>query len=464
MNSRRSGAFVPASVIWTFVTIVGALFIGAASAYEPKLLFAAVVGMFSLLLSLLSPERMSIAIVITSAVSIQYVFHFQMMGMDLQSLYKLGILFLLIPAMMKQGVHRFMLWPIIALVIMVMITYMGSDLPPSISKSAPIKAFIGLAAPFVFLLIRWDSKTSGRHIQVVTLLPLCSVVIGVLLQAAGLHAATVTEFTGAFRLQGANIPAHLAFLGFIAFLVSFVELKRNPQKMTFHYTMLAINFLILLLTGTRGPLVAAAPMMLLYVFDLIKQYTKGKIVLIIPLFGFVTVLSAAIYLQLDNFMKRSFGRQTDTVIDTSGRAEAWAFFLDGVKDSSWMGRGLGSVLVANDGSIYSGFVVPHNEYIRFYYDTGWIGASCLFLALGITFSLLYKRLPTGSGVTGCFAMFIAGFMIYSFTDNTLSTVQFIVPFCVYLCALINHPGSGSGDRRESLYGEGRTVQYPLRQF
>src|SRR5690606_7745407 len=124
-----------------------------------------------------------------------------------------------------------------------------------------------------------------------------------------------------------------------------------------------------------------------------------------------------------------------------GRAEAWAFFLDGVKDSKLFGRGLGSVLVANDGSIYSGFVVPHNEYIRFYYDGGLFGACLLFMALILVFIRYGRKLAPQ--VRPYYLTFLLGLAIYTFTDNTLSTVQFIVPFCVYLCALINlSPANG----------------------
>jgi len=118
------------------------------------------------------------------------------------------------------------------------------------------------------------------------------------------------------------------------------------------------------------------------------------------------------------------------------------------------------VLVANDGSIYSGFVVPHNEYIRFYYDGGLLGAACLFIALAVTFGMVYRKVETA--VRSYYAMFLLGFIIYTFTDNTLSTVQFIVPFCVYLCALINHSAGAEGG--EERHGENRVVRHPLRQL
>ena len=415
--------------------ILVACMIGVIVPYQPLLLFVMVSGFTVLLMSVLYPEKMSYVICITAVISIQYIVEFNMMGMDLQSVYKIGILLLLLPAMAHYGINREQSIPIIALFGLLLITYLFSDTHPLLTMSAPVKAFVGLAAPFVFLLIRWRTAVAEQHIRLICFLPVVSILFGILFHVTGIYPLFVTEFTGAIRLQGANIPSHLGFLAFIAFLVSIIEIRRNPGRMAFYYVMTGMNFVILLLTGTRGPLIAALAMIAVFLLDLIKQFIKGRVNRIIPLTLFIVVLVASIFWQLDNFKKRSFERSTDEVIDTSGRAEAWNFFLDGVKDSPWFGRGLGSVLVSNDGSIYQGFVVPHNEYIRFYYDSGIIGVLLLFLALFYVFRKVYIRLAPE--IKPYFFAFIMGVLIYSISDNTLSTIQFIVPFCIYLSALRN---------------------------
>jgi O-antigen ligase len=147
----------------------------------------------------------------------------------------------------------------------------------------------------------------------------------------------------------------------------------------------------------------------------------------------LALIGGAVYVQWDNMTKRSFERQTGTGIDLSGRTEAWSFFLKGVKESPLTGRGLGAVTVANDGSLYEGFVVPHNEYIRFYYDTGYIGCILLFLSLLVLFGMIYRVIPQRIKIY--YVAFILAFFLYSLSDNTLSTVQFIIPFCWYLNSL-----------------------------
>lgn len=435
MNRWSAAYLQPLPILTLPFSIVAALVIGLAIAGEPVLATAGIIGVALFLFSAMSPERMSYAILITSVISFQYLIEIELMGMDIQSLYKIGILLISIPAILRFGVYGKLSIPIFGFIALVPLTYLFSDLHPLLTTSAPIKACIGLAAPFVLLIIRWPRAVVEKHIRLLSILPLLSVAFGVLFEVTGIQPLFGLEFTGVMRLQGANIPAHLAFLAFIGFAVSLIEIKRNPHRMVSSYIMMMINLGILLLTGTRGPLVAVLAIVFVFVFDLLKQFLKGKTVLFLPLLGFIAILVASVFLQLDNIKKRSFGRETESVIDLSGRSEAWTFFMDGVKDAPWFGRGLGSVLVANDGSIYEGFVVPHNEYIRFYFDGGIVGVILVFASLLIVFGSLYKRLQPE--IKGFYLALIFGVLIYSISDNTLSTVQFILPLCVYLNAIGN---------------------------
>ncbi|WP_261807790.1 O-antigen ligase [Paenibacillus sp. N3.4] len=282
-------------------------------------------------------------------------------------------------------------------------------------------------------MIKWKRETAQRHIRIICLLPLISVGTGIILQLVHVYAFLNVEFTGAVRVQGANIAPHLAMLAFLGITIALIETKRNPASVKFYYATLAANFAVLIATGTRGPILAMLAMAAYYFYDMVKQYMQGKLMLIIPLVCSLTLIGAAVYVQWDNMTKRSFERETGTGIDLSGRTEAWSYFLNDVKDSPLAGRGLGAVTVANDGSLYAGFVVPHNEYIRFYYDAGYIGCMLLFLSLLIVFVSIYKVVPRRIKVY--YAAFILAFFMYSFSDNTLSTVQFIIPFCWYLNCL-----------------------------
>lgn len=431
MDRRTLGWNVrmPLPLLITCLVLLGVT-VGLASTAQPLLAGIGVLGAIAAFAALAKPDRMADLVLLSAAPSIQYLVQLHVGGLDLLSFYKFSILLLTLPAMLVYGIRMKLVYPIAALGFMVVITYTGSLWPDNLARMAPIKAFIGLVIPFVYLLIKWKPATAERQIGLLPLLAPISLVLGWMLHATGLHPFYVIEFTGAFRLQGANIPPHLAMLAFLGFLIAIIEIKRNPKRYKYFYAMAGLNFMILLATGTRGPLIASAAVVLYYVYDLIKGYFRGKVLLIFPLAVFFVVAIAAGYLQLDNIKKRSFEGTDTGGVDLSGRAEAWEFFLKGAEQSPVFGRGLGSSIVANDGSIYEGFVVPHNEYIRFYYDSGIVGASLLFLALLAVFAVVYKVLPRD--VRPYFAGLIIGFFVYSFSDNTLSTIQLIYPFCWYV--------------------------------
>ncbi|KAA9004680.1 O-antigen ligase family protein [Paenibacillus spiritus] len=432
MTNHWSSRFtlLPAAAL---VFLLSALFIGTTVIYQPIVAVGLVCFILLLAVSLTRPEWISYFALLTTSISINFLFPGSFFGIEILSLYKLAVLMLLVPCILVNGVRLRLSPPVWAMAAMLIITFGWSDWLPGMSSSLAVKAFIGLSLPFMFMLINWKKEVAEMHIRLICLLPAFSLAAGLLLQAAGLHPMTNVEFNGAVRLQGANIPPHLAMLAFLGVAIPFIELKRRPAQARFFYTVLAVNLFILFATGTRGPLLALSLLVLYYLFDIARQYLKGKNRYLLVLLGSFAVIAVAVYMQLDNLAKRSFERTTDTGIDLSGRAEAWAYFLKLASVSPWTGRGLGSVTIANDGTLYAGFVVPHNEYIRFYFDGGYIGGILLLLSMLTVFVLVYRVLPRG--VRPYYVLFIAAFMIYSFSDNTLSTVQLIIPFCWYLNCL-----------------------------
>ncbi|MFE4713085.1 O-antigen ligase family protein [Paenibacillus sp. NPDC056722] len=426
-------SFKAGAVPYGMLYLISALLLGTAVIYQPLLAAAVVLLIILLGISIARPEWISYFVLLTTAISVNFLYEGSLFGIEILSLYKLAILALLVPCILVNGLRFKLSQPLWALLVLVFITFGFSIWLPQMTSSIAVKAFIGLSLPFVFLLINWKKEVAEQQIRIICLLPLVSLLAGALLQAAHLHSFFDVEFTGAVRVQGANIPSHLAMLAFLGVAIPFIEIKRYPQRAKFFYTLLGLNFFILIGTGTRGPILALGLMVLYYFYDILKQYLKGKTLYLIPLLCSFLLIFAAVYMQLDNLKKRSFERTTETGVDLSGRTEAWAYFLNKAEDSPWAGRGLGAVTVANDGSLYKGFVVPHNEYIRFYFDSGYIGASLLMLSLLAVFLLVYRALAPP--VKPYYVFFIAAFLIYSFSDNTLSTVQFIIPFCWYLNCL-----------------------------
>ncbi|MEK3795822.1 O-antigen ligase family protein [Paenibacillus sp. FSL R7-0204] len=436
------------SLPYGMLYLVTALFLGTAVIFQPVIAVAAVFFILLLVASLSRPELISYFVLLTTAVSINFLYSGSMFGIEILSLYKLVILMLLVPCILVNGLRFKLSPPLWAMLALILLTFSFSIWLPEMSTSIAVKAFIGLSLPFVLLLINWKKEVAEKQIRIITLLPLVSMLIGVVLQAANIHSLVAVEFTGAVRVQGANIPPHLAMLAFMGVAIAFIEIKRSPQYIRFNYIMLGLNFFILVITGTRGPILALVLMVLYYFYDISRAFLKGKKKFLIPLLCSMLVITAAVYMQLDNIKKRSFERTTETGIDLSGRAEAWEYFLNKAADSPLAGRGLGAVTVANDGTLYGGFVVPHNEYIRFYYDGGYFGAILLLLSLLAVFLMVYRVLLPA--VKPYYLLFIAAFLIYSFTDNTLSTVQFIIPFCWYLNCLYRSSQLADSPQKEVI--------------
>jgi teichuronic acid biosynthesis protein TuaE len=423
--------------------LLSALLLGGAVIYQPGLCAALAIVILLVAFTIRHPHRISYIVLLSTALSVDYLYSGGLFGIEILSLYKLGILALLAPCILIYGISLRFVYPLLALVAMLFITFCFSTWLPLLTASIAIKSFIGLSLPFVFLLIKWKKEVAERQMKIICLLPAVSVAAGLVLQLLHVHSLLDVEFTGAIRLQGANIPPHLAMLAFLGTAIPFVELKRTGANPKFLYTVMVINFGILIATGTRGPILAMVFLGLYYFYDLLREYLKGKVHLIIPLGGALLVILGAVLLQWNNFKKRSFERSTGEGIDLSGRSEAWTYFLNQVDGHKLAGRGLGSVTVANDGTLFAGFVVPHNEYIRFYVDTGFVGAALLFLALLIVFVKIHKVLP--APIKPYYFGLILAFLIYSFSDNTLSTVQFVIPFCWYLNGLYRYSRPGSND-------------------
>ncbi|QGQ97227.1 O-antigen ligase domain-containing protein [Paenibacillus psychroresistens] len=430
-----------------FLYICTALIVGVSVIYQPILSIAAVCSLIIGAIAVRNPDWISYGVLLTTAISINYLITGTLFGIEILSLYKLCILLLLVPSMLVNGIRFKFGYPIAALLVMVFITFCFSNWLPLFSGSLAIKAFIGLSLPFFFLMIQWKEGVAKRHIYLICLLPMVSIVVGFMLQAVHLYSFLDVEFTGAVRVQGANIPPHLAMLACLGVAIPLIELKRSPGKAIYWYGLIGINFMILVATGTRGPILSLLFIVGYFIYNMIKQFLQGKAMLIIPLLGLVLFISATVYVQLDNLEKRSFDRATESGIDLSGRTEAWTYFLERVEDYPWSGRGLGSVTIANDGSLYKGFVVPHNEYIRFYFDTGYIGCGLLFISLILVFIRINRVLA--KSIKPYYAAFILMFLVYSFSDNTLSTVQFIIPFCWYLNCL--YLVSKSSDRLQTAF-------------
>lgn len=424
--SKRS-SFI---IILILLSIILGIF---TSLYEMNVLIFICMG-YLLIWILNKRYRLPIAMLFLSAITLEVVLGSRVLGVDPTAMYKLILIFVIFICIAQYGVNTRNIYPIIALCFILFITYSLSHFHPKLDIWTPFNAFFGFISYFLILIVKWDNKLAQKIINTIIFLPLISVVIGFLLDMLGKHSLLYEEYLGAVRLQGANIGAHLAMLAFIGFCVSLIESKRRLNYNTFYIILGLINFFILICTGTRGPLISSIIILLIFIGSYLIDFFRGKIKVIVPLFLFFVSVYTFLILQWDNLMLRTFNNHSGNLgFNLSGRELAWEFFVSNSRGYELFGQGLGSSLVANDGSLYQGFVVPHNEYLRFYFDSGLVGLIIFMISLIVVIVGIGIHLPRKIKVY--YLGLIIGFFLYSSLDNTLSTVHFIVPFCFYLSAL-----------------------------
>ncbi len=352
----------------------------------------------------------------------------KMYGIELDSFQKAFILLALLIYFLVYGARWKDTQPIYVYLIMLLFTFILSSWHFNLELYQPFKTFAGLVLGWLLFCIKWDSKFKNKYLLSITLMPILSVFIGIIFNFMDLYPLYIIEYTGAFRLQGLSMPPHLAMLAAVGFSVAIIQAAENKKL----YLLIAIiNFTILVATGTRGALIFCLLVGILYVLNQLKNVLYGKVFSLISLIIFILIVSVVAHAYLPQMQARIMNNSfEDSSFNSSGRLEAWKFFFSEALVNPWFGRGLGSSTAANDGELNSSFRVPHNEYLRIFFDGGLVGLLLVLSSYYIVFKSLLKHIEPMKKLY--LTAFLLGFALYSFVDNTLSTPQFQIPFFWYL--------------------------------
>lgn len=138
----------------------------------------------------------------------------------------------------------------------------------------------------------------------------------------------------------------------------------------------------------------------------------------------------------DKFLSRASVPPEPTIlgplelVGTSRRGEFWTMLFEQTSlGENWWGEGAGLSSVLVDGLF--GQNHPHNEYVRIWFDFGWIG---LALFLGTTLALLtvlfraQKKQPTDLNLAAILAVLMIG--AFSLTDNVVLYVMAMLPAAI----------------------------------
>ncbi|MBN1668948.1 MAG: O-antigen ligase family protein [Anaerolineales bacterium] len=408
-----------------FTGILGLLTILAVvTSYQPLAGLVLILVLVYLGLAYLVPEKLAWLGLFSVALSPQYVVGAQgLFGIETSSIHKLVILAALLPYTLKYGFREKFNSPILVYSLILVWTYFIPERHPNLGSLQPIKSFLGLTLGWFVYMLKWSPKR--KYLRSLAWLALVNIAVGVLLYFLGIRGFYATDFTGGFRLNGSSIAAHLAMLAWIGTAVSMGEVARGKRQ----YLWLGLaNFAIILATGTRGATLGALFIFLPYGLESLQHFfQRGRVARAFLLLGLAALLVAVV--AMPNFLRRTF-IDNSGAINTSGRYDAWEFFITEGQEAPWLGRGFGAGTVANVGQVNSAFRVPHNEYIRMFVDGGLFGAALVLGSFILTFRHILRN-QTGRRRSALLFMLL-GFAVYSFFDNTLSTTQFSLPFFWYL--------------------------------
>ena len=121
-------------------------------------------------------------------------------------------------------------------------------------------------------------------------------------------------------------------------------------------------------------------------------------------------------------------------IGTTNRGAAWAYILENLpEETNWWGQGAGHSSFLADELL--GIHHPHNEYLRIFFDFGWIGVT-LFLAgsIAMLLALLVTWRSTGTELSQAGLLSIVVVALMAVTDNPIVFIYVMLPAALLVSA------------------------------
>lgn len=422
-------------VQYVFLVLIVSLLAGSIISYEPLIGVVIVLLFFFLIMTLINSNAILYIVLLLASVSVQYLIDFNLAGIDFVGLYKLLILyaFMILTLYYRIKISYDLVQPAITITILFLISLFVVISSKEFSIIFTIKAYLAYLGAFLILIISWSLNTARKIIHLLILLPIFSCIIGVLLDLVGIRDVFMYEYTGVKRFQGANVPAHLAELCYVAVASAvYMYLKTEQNRYLF---FLALNMLILAFTYTRIFLLASILLSSIIFLKHIKNILRRKSIYVVSMVAMFSLFSVVLALSIKKIIERTFNYNGQ--FDTSGRKYAWEYFMQQAEKHELFGRGLGISQLLNPP--VPGFIAPHNEFIRFYLETGILGTILIFISLIVVFLKIYRyfSLDEQDKLLNKFYFigFILTFLLLSYYDNMLSNIQSLYPVMFFLSSI-----------------------------
>jgi O-antigen ligase len=327
-------------------------------------------------------------------------------------------------AVLRFGLRRDWYNPGLAFVAM-FVTGLAHGLYPGLGMAASLRSLLGSAAPYAFMFSRLSRGWARAVIRTTMLIPALAVAAGSALDLAGLRPLFVQS--GGWRLGALGHPAFLGSFALAAIYACLVELYRGGRPRD--AALMALNFVILVLTGARAPLIyGVAVTGLTLAFVPSPAFPRRRRMLL--LLGALALLPLALGAAGSLSGLRLFNLLEHNPDALSGREQIWAWFERAAAGSPWVGWGVGAgnAVIPQDSRVVEIMHTwaAHNEYLRIAVEGGRLGEA-LLLALFVLWAAAHTaRLPRGE--RAIMRLVFVAFACHAATDNVLISTSASVLF------------------------------------
>jgi O-antigen ligase len=362
-----------------------------------------------------------------------------------EAVVKAAIIALAALAVLRRGVGRIR-WPIVLFLlawIVALAWSLRSTDPMGLGWQGMVVAWLGYLSGWTFLLPGPDPAWRRTVVRGLVAAPGVIVLLGFLTWPLTDRAPFDQDVSGLFRLQGLSIPPHLAMASFVAIAAGIFGARRRLLSRGHAWTV--VNAAIAAATLSRGAVAAIAVLLLFGVV-----LSPGDRRRTAPKLLSVAALSVIGVLAGIGSLARDQGNAYEGSFNTSGRLQAWQFFLNVAERHPWSGNGLGasSVAVATEApaGVQTAFIAPHNEFIHLYVDTGLALAIALLASLAV---MMWTIARASAGALLAVAV-MGGMAVLATVDNPLSTPGITLMVALFLRVLLpSIDGNSDRDTRPS---------------
>ena len=278
-----------------------------------------------------------------------------------------------------------------------------------------VQSMLSIVLGLILTSITFKNDDKKIFLKTLSLLPYMSIILGMY----GLHSLSFSGRYGA-GTSTTNL-SFIAAISCISLLALYNESKEN-KYMTMSFLSLALCFLTLTRGGILFCLVVLSP----HFISIIRKLKRRQIAILAVLLIIAAMVIANVGPALLARMHGSSG-----TLNASGRIEAWAFILSQNRQF-WFGEGIGKLnTLTLVGAYIDHFNAAHNEFVRFYYESGFLG----LILLIVVFGNIFKEFIENNKLSKIQSLAIVlAFIIYALVDNIISNNIFFVPFMLYLNA------------------------------